>query len=158
MIYLENYKDEHYASLDYSLPEEQSKFTSSIAQCISAGATNHFQKKIATVFFQDIPIGFFVLDNSNDKLQLTDNLLAVSIRSFSIHPHYQGKGIGKEAMILVSEYVKKNFSNTNELVLSVNVKNTHAYRTYLKAGFTDIGKCIDGIMGPQNILSKKIEY
>ncbi len=75
------------------------------------------------------------------------------IRSFSINPNFQGKGYGKLAMQLATDFVKEHLPSINELVLSVNCRNIGAYQVYLKAGYQDIGKTIIGQAGKQNVLS-----
>jgi len=45
-----------------------------------------------------------------------------------------------------------------ELVLGVNFNNLDAYNLYLKVGFIDNGKVINGLQGLQHVLSKEIIY
>ncbi len=158
MIELEKYKQKHFDDLNaYKLNDIQSQFTASIDYCINERKDEEDSlKTIVSILYNNLPVGFFVLDKGKDKYLLSDNDSSILIRSFSINPKYQGKGIGSEAMKKVSEFVKENIFGIDELILSVNVKNTNAYRVYKKAGYIDNKKTIDGPMGEQNILSKYI--
>lgn len=109
-----------------------------------------------TIFEDDIPAGFFVLDFGKDKLDLTDNQDSVLIRSLSVNPQMQGRGIGKRAMMKVDEFVREHFKNCNELVLAVNQKNDSAYHIYLQAGYIYDGKTRIGRSGPQYLMHKKL--
>jgi len=59
--------------------------------------------------------------------------------------------------LLITDLLKQKYPETNEIVLSVNVRNINAYHTYLNVGFVHTQKYVEGIMGQQHILSKKIE-
>ncbi|RRJ86893.1 GNAT family N-acetyltransferase [Paenimyroides tangerinum] len=78
------------------------------------------------------------------------------LRSFSLSPIYQGKGLGKKSVLLITDLLKQKYPEINEIVLSVNVRNINAYHTYLNVGFFDTEKYVEGIMGQQHILSKKV--
>lgn len=78
------------------------------------------------------------------------------MRSLSLNPEFQGKGIAKEAMLEVPDFLKINFPNCNEIVLAVNFKNLVAYHLYLKTNFVDQGKTMTGRNGLQYILTLKI--
>lgn len=157
MITLVPYDPSHFASLNYQLNNEQAQFTMSIEACIHQRKDLEDPgKSIIVARLGETPIGFFILDQGADKLQLTANRNAVLIRSYSINPGYQGKGYGKKVMELLTGYVKEQYPAANELVLSVNLENEHARQVYLKAGFSDTGRQITGIRGPQYVLSKTI--
>ena len=104
----------------------------------------------------DEPIGFFVLDYGEDKLDLTKNENSLLLRSLSINPAFQGKGFGKIAMNLVDDFVKENFPTIDELVLAVNFLNKSAYDLYLKVGYIDDGSQREWHNGMQHLLRKKI--
>ena len=96
------------------------------------------------------------MDFGIDKLDLTENENSTLLRSLSINPEYQGKGIGKTAMIVLSDFVKENFPECDEVVLAVNFNNKSAYDLYLKCGFKDEGKTREFKNGYQHLLSKRI--
>lgn len=107
-------------------------------------------------FLRRRALWLFVLDLSDDKLEYTDNAKAVLLRSFSVNPRYQGKGIGKAAMLLVPAFVKQKFPGTDEIILSVNVSNAPAYALYLDCGFKQEERTVTGRSGLQYILSYKL--
>ncbi len=158
MLSLTSYTSSHFAPLSYRLNEEQSKFTTSIDQCINQRRDLEDPDKcIVSILADETPIGFFILDKGVDRMELTDNPKSLLIRSYSINPEYQGKGYGKYVMASVETYVRKQYNNSiDELVLSVNIQNERAYHIYLKAGFEYTGRQIDGIRGAQYVLSKTI--
>jgi len=156
MLQLVLYNEKHYDFLNYKLLPEQAKFTSSIDECKKDEVFSDSQKSVITIMYNDKPIGFFILDTGAAKTKLTDNKFAILLRSFSLNPNYQGKGLGKKAILLITDLLRQKYTEINEIVLSVNVRNINAYHTYLNAGFVDTQKYIEGIMGQQHILSKKI--
>lgn len=157
MLHIQLYDEADYSHLDYELPPEQAIFTSSINQLKGENAFSDPQKSIVSVLFDNIPCGFFILDQGDEKFKLTDNESSLLLRSFSINPLFQGKGLGKKTMLLISDYIRKNHPNIKQVVLSVNVKNVNAYHTYLKAGYNDIRKYLEGPFGRQHILVKDID-
>ena len=147
----------HNALLNYSLSEEQINFTAlpeQTFQRLEERIDN--DAKPITILLDDEPIGFFVLDYGEDKLDLTKNENSLLLRSLSINPAFQGKGFGKIAMNLVDDFVKENFPTINELVLAVNFLNKSAYDLYLKVGYIDDGSQREWINGMQHLLRKKI--
>ncbi len=77
------------------------------------------------------------MKKATNTLALTDNPNAVTLRSLSVNPQYQGKDIGKQAMALVANFLREYLPDSNEIVLSVNCKNTAAYHMYQQAGYAD---------------------
>jgi predicted N-acetyltransferase YhbS len=55
------------------------------------------------------------LDFGNDKFELTDNENSVLVSSLSVNPQMQGRGIGKIAMMLIDDFVRKNLNNVMKL-------------------------------------------
>lgn len=152
------YEAKHHDSLiDYSLPEDQINFTALPKQVFERleNRADNFAQPI-TVLLGEKPIGFFVLDDGEDKMELTTNEQSLLIRSLSINPIYQGKGYGKTAMLLIDDFVKINYPTVQELVLAVNFKNKSAYHLYLKAGYIDDGSFREMEKGMQHLLKKVI--
>lgn len=157
MLALIAYQPTHFLSLSYQLNDEQSQFTTSIDYCIHERKDlEDPDKSIIVIQLDEKPIGFFILDKGTDRLQLTTNSNSLLMRSYSINPEYQGKGYGKKVMELLEIYINQQEDPIDELVLSVNFQNKHAYQVYLKSGFEDTGSEIIGIRGPQHVLRKKI--
>ncbi len=156
MLTLRPYNPTDYDSLNYTLDSTQAEFTGTIDTWITNNANCLDDDKMLVTIIEhtsDTAIGFFILDTGSDKFNITDNQNAVLIRSFSINPNYQGKGYGKLAMQLTTDFVKEHLPTINELVLSVNCRNIRAYQVYLKAGYQDTGKTIIGVAGKQHVLS-----
>lgn len=157
MVRLEFFKESDFAGLNYALDENQLQYTSTVEKALERINGRNYGKEFAVTIFEDEkPAGFFVLDFGEDKLDLTDNEKSVLLRSLSINPGLQGKGIGRTAMHKVDGFVKENFLYCNEIVLAVNQKNVSAYHTYLKAGYLYDGKTRIGRSGPQYLLYKKL--
>lgn len=157
MIKLETYNKDHYDALSYDLDLDQADYTSSIEYCVNEKKiAKENTKSIITILYQDQPVGFFVLDNGEDKLALTKNPFSVLLRSFSINPKYQDQGLGTEAMTAVSNYIQENIPNVTEIILAVNSKNQKAYQVYLKSGYVDKKITMVGKKGILNILSKEL--
>lgn len=154
---LRKFKIEDLPFLNYQLDEIQDQFTRTANWCINERKDLEDPlKTLVTILFEDKPVGFFVLDSGKDKLEYTDNENAVLLRSLSLNPEFQGKGIAKKAMLDVERFAKENIKLVNEIVFGVNAKNENAYQLYLKTGYLDEGKILMGRNGPQHILSKKI--
>ncbi|MBL1223420.1 GNAT family N-acetyltransferase [Chryseobacterium sp. L7] len=157
MVRLELFKQEDFSALNYALDENQQQYTSTVEQALKRIKERNDSKAFSvTVFEDDEPAGFFVLDFGEDKFELTDNTQSTLLRSLSINPALQGRGIGKEAMQIVDEFVKKTFPDCDEIVLAVNQKNLSAYHIYLKTGYVYDGKSRMGRSGPQYLMYKKL--
>lgn len=157
MIRLEFFKQEDLSKVSYSLDENQLRFTATAEQ-----ALQNIEKRDdndafpITILEDEIPVGFFVLDFGEDKFELTDNKNSVLIRSLSVNPEMQGKGMGKQAMMQVDDFIRNHFKDCNEIVLAVNEKNELAYHIYLTVGYIYEGKNRIGRSGPQYLMYKKV--
>ncbi|WP_228435752.1 GNAT family N-acetyltransferase [Chryseobacterium pennipullorum] len=139
------------------LNNDQKRFTATAGQALENIKKRETQNAFpVTIMEGDRPAGFFVLDFGSDKLELTDNENAVLIRSLSVNPAMQRKGIGKAAMMQVDVFVRENFIHCDEIVLAVNQKNESAYHIYLQAGYSYEGKTRLGRSGPQYLMTKKL--
>lgn len=158
MIRLEFFKpEEHLSGVSYRLDENQLRFTASANQALQSIEEREDDNAFPiTILENNVPAGFFVLDFGKDKFELTDNENSVLVRSLSVNPEMQGRGVGKEAMMLVGDFVRENFKHCNEIVLAVNQKNDSAYHIYLKAGYVYDGKTRIGRSGPQYLMYKKL--
>ena len=138
MIELMTYNAYHYNDLNYKLNEKQEKFTFTIDYCINKrkDLDSNF-KKVVTILSDKKPVGFFILDIGKDKFSLKNNENALLLRSLSVNPNTQGQGIGKNAILQLPTFVKNNYKNINEIILSVHKYNIHANKLYLSVGFED---------------------
>lgn len=156
--HLDFYIEDHKAALlSYSLPENKLNFTALPEQVFErlGNRTDNLANAI-TILLGEEPIGFFVLDYGEDKMELTTNETSLLVRSLSINPIFQRKGYGKIAMLLIDDFVKEYYPTVNELVLAVNFKNNSAYDLYINVGYVDNGNVRETIKGNQYLLSKKI--
>lgn len=157
MIHLKFFTSEDLPGVSYALDENQLRFTASAEQALqSIEAREDDDAFPVTIFDEGKPVGFFVLDFGKDKLELTDNISSALIRSLSVNPQMQGKGIGKTAMLKLDDFVRENFKDCDELVLAVNQQNESAYHIYLQAGYIYDGKTRIGRSGPQYLMYKKL--
>ncbi|AJQ92599.1 GNAT family N-acetyltransferase [Gynuella sunshinyii] len=93
-------------------------------------------------------IGFFLLDDGYPNRYEFAHPSEVGIRAVVIDHRYQGRGLGSQAMQKLVE-----LNQDQALVLTVNCRNTGAYKTYIRAGFRDDGGLyLGGQAGPQHIL------
>ncbi|WP_306659888.1 GNAT family N-acetyltransferase [Bacillus sp. AFS002410] len=69
------------------------------------------------------------------------------LRAYSIDSNFQGKGIAKQSLKLLPDFVKAHFPEKNEIILGVNHKNIAAQHVYLKSGFVDKGVRVMGKKG-----------
>jgi len=157
MVHLKFYEQKDFPGVNYTLDENQLQYTATAEQALQR--IEEREDTLAfpiTILKDEDPCGFFVLDFGDDKLELTDNKDAMLLRSFSINPELQGKGIGKQVMIQLDEFVRENFKDCDEIVLAVNQNNASAYHLYIRTGYRDEGKIRIGRSGPQHILYKKL--
>ncbi|MFC3160879.1 Acetyltransferase (GNAT) family protein [Chryseobacterium arachidis] len=157
MINLKFFTQKDFHGVQYTLSELQLEYTSTAEFALKRMAERNTGLEFAvTIFFDEKPAGFFTLDFGEDKFDLTDNPNSALLRSLSINPELQGKGIGNAAMMQVDDFVRKNFSDCEEIVLAVNQNNILAYELYLKVGYHYEGKTRIGRSGPQYLMFKKL--
>lgn len=157
MVKLKFFEQKDFPGVSYTLDEKQLQYTATAEQALKRiEQRNDTLAFPITIFENEEPAGFFVLDFGHDKLEYTDNHASMLLRSFSINPELQGKGIGKAAMIQVDEFIRENFRDCDEIVLAVNQNNISAYQLYLKVGYQYEGKERIGRSGPQYLMSKKL--
>ncbi|UPQ77394.1 GNAT family N-acetyltransferase [Chryseobacterium nepalense] len=157
MVKLNFFEQKDFPGVNYALDEDQMQYTATAEQALKK--IEERKDTLAfpiTIFEDENPCGFLVLDFGSDKLELTDNKQAMLLRSFSVNPELQGKGIGKAAMIKVDEFVRENFKDCDEIVLAVNQNNIAAYQLYRNTGYHYEGKTRIGRSGPQYIMYKKL--
>ncbi|MBO9693846.1 N-acetyltransferase [Chryseobacterium sp.] len=157
MIHLEFFRSEDLSGVSYALDENQMAFTATAQQALQSISERDDNDAFpVTIFENNVPAGFFVIDFGKDKFELTDNENSALLRSLSVNPQMQGKGIGKAAMLKVDDFVRDRFRTCDEIVLAVNQKNDSAYHIYLQAGYVYDGKTRIGRSGPQYLMHKKL--
>jgi GNAT superfamily N-acetyltransferase len=110
MTELKFYQPEDLSELDYILDDIQSQYTATAKQSLEKieerNQRGDFFAYPITIFYQEKIAGFFVLDFGEDKFDLTENTDSVLLRSLSINPDFQGKGIGKSAMTEADHFIR----------------------------------------------------
>ncbi len=142
-------------TLQISVSDEQLKFVGTIAEIMdNVTETDH-----TYVLLDDSQVvGFFIIDTIYAQKYDFCNLNNLGLRGFLIDHRCQGKGLGKSAVLAIKPFLSANYSDYQNISLTVNCKNAAAYKCYLNGGFTDSGELYKGgPAGPQHIMSMKIE-
>ncbi|WP_442601988.1 GNAT family N-acetyltransferase [Paenibacillus sp. KN14-4R] len=140
---------------NYYLAEEQLQYTSLPLDAIAKCDTDDERHPIV-IFHQDQIAGFFVLHGWEGVQMYSDNRDALLLRAYSINTPYQGKGIAKQSLELLPQFLKQNFPDKNEIILAVNQRNIAAQTVYQKTGFIDKGIRAMGRNGSQLILHMQL--
>jgi len=102
-------------------------------------------------------IGIFLIDMLYGQSYEFAELGSLGFRAFLIDQHQQGKGYGAQVMSQLREYLTMHYPNHHSIYLTVNCKNTHAYRCYANNGFHDTNEFyMGGAAGPQHIMLMKL--
>ncbi|MFS0892589.1 GNAT family N-acetyltransferase [Peribacillus frigoritolerans] len=136
----------------YELNEEQLHYTGQPKDCIKLSNEDSERYSILAME-EDKLVTFFVLHRNEGVKPYSNNNNSILLRAFSTDSRHQGKGYAKKALMLLPEFVKENFSGTNEIVLAVNLKNEAAQGLYKKCGFVDEGVRRMGKKGELIIMS-----
>jgi RimJ/RimL family protein N-acetyltransferase len=135
----------------FQLPENQIKFSALPVDALKMCEEDAGRYPIV-ILNEGKAVGFFVLHKGEKIKDYTSNPSAMVVRALSINHSEQGRGFAKSAMMQLPQFVRQNFPEISELILSVNFKNETARQLYLKAGFQDRGEIKDGPVGPQHVL------
>ena len=109
------------------------------------------------IFSNEKVAGFLRLNFNNERFGLTDNEHSVLVKSFSVTEQMQGNKIAQKALLQLPNYIRCHYSSINEIMLSVNFKNSKAIYVYEKCGFKDTKRVIGGPSGDQHVMSLKIQ-
>ncbi|WP_286925162.1 MULTISPECIES: GNAT family N-acetyltransferase [Lysinibacillus] len=137
---------------DFDLPDEQSQFTA-LPKDISIEMVGQYP---IIILSDNIPVGFFVLHSTERVKEYSSNPNAMLLTAFSIDHKQQGKGYAKKGMLALSNFIKREFKECDEVVLVVNHKNIPAQNLYLKVGFVDHGERKMGPIGEQIVMKLHI--
>lgn len=137
---------------DFELPEEQSQFTA-LPKEISIEMVGQYP---IVILSDSVPVGFFVLHATERVKEYSNNPNAMLLTALSIDHKQQGNGYAKKGMLALSEFIKREFKDCNEVVLVVNHKNIPAQNLYLKVGFVDNGERRMGRIGEQIVMTLNI--
>ncbi|WP_260288965.1 GNAT family N-acetyltransferase [Peribacillus aracenensis] len=152
-VELKHFSNEYLDVLNsFELPEEQMQFTALPNKILE---TTEGQHRIV-ILSENEPVGFFLLHSTERVKEYSDNPKAMLLTALSVNHAKQGKGYAKQGMLLLSDFVKSEFPNCDEIVLVVNHKNLPAQQLYLKVGFQDTGKRKIGPIGEQFIMNLSV--
>ncbi|MFS0605313.1 GNAT family N-acetyltransferase [Peribacillus frigoritolerans] len=152
-VVLKHFSNEYLDVLNsFELPEEQVQFTALPNKILEA---TEGQYRIV-ILSENEPVGFFLLHSTERVKEYSDNPKAMLLTALSVNHAKQGNGYAKQGMLLLSDFVKSEFPNCDEIVLVVNHKNLPAQQLYLKAGFQDTGKRKIGPIGEQFIMTLSV--
>lgn len=150
VLNLEHYQEKHNESLcSFYLPMEQEQFTGLPSKMLrEVGEGQH----PIVITSGDVAVGFFILHTTERVKEFSDNPHAMLLTAFSINFKEQGKGYAKQGLLLLHDFVRKEFPNCEEILLAVNHKNIPAQKLYQKVGFEDTGKRKMGSIGEQYVM------
>jgi ribosomal protein S18 acetylase RimI-like enzyme len=130
----------------------QERFSGRAAQTLPLAERDPHRLPVA-VLAGDEPVGFFVLDDGPGLVSLASDPRAIALRAFYIDRRHQGRGAGSAALRALPAFVRAHWPQATSVVLTVNVTNPPAIRTYQRAGFRDTGRMdLRGSEGPQHVL------
>jgi RimJ/RimL family protein N-acetyltransferase len=137
-----------------NVAEEQQKYVGTLEDILMNGSdVCHPHVIIAN----DEIIGLFLLDTEYSKKYDFCPAKSIGLRGFLISSKHQGKGFGKSSVLALKPYLEINYSQYNNIYLTVNFNNSAACRCYLRANFDDTNThYLGGVAGPQHIMRLKI--
>lgn len=144
-----------FPAIDVRVLPEQMRFIAPVGKTIATMQPNEIPFLMRD---NDVDVGFFTLrpsDSDNiDQLRGDDR---VTLLSFMIDARQQGKGYASRSLAQLPKLAKDVFPYICSIGLSVNCRNTQAYRIYEKNGFRDIGELYHGgSAGPQHIMVMEV--
>ncbi len=128
-------KENLWSILDLDVTERQHNFVASNAKSI---AEAHFEPlaHFRAIYADETPVGFCMLHMQPDKGEYY-------LWRFMIDQRYQGMGFGRQALLIIIDFVKTQ-PNAQRLELSVVPAEDGSGPFYEKVGFTYTGKVEDG--------------
>lgn len=137
---------------NYVLSEEQLQFTGTPKECVELSEVYADRHSILAIENNKL-VTFFVLHENEGVKPYSENPNAMLLRAFSTDCYHQGKGYAKQSLLLLPEFVRKEYPHISEIVLAVNVKNIAAQSLYKKCGYIDEGVRKMGKKGKLIIMS-----
>ncbi|CDO04533.1 ribosomal-protein-alanine acetyltransferase [Oceanobacillus picturae] len=153
-VSLQVYSTENKAQMQsYHLTKQQLKYTAHPIDALKKCKEDPSRYPLV-ILTGIIPAGFFVLHEKIGVRPYSKNPNAILLRAYSVQTAFQGKGIAKSSMELLTLFLAESFPTIDEVVLAVNSANGVAQQLYKKSGFHDTGRRINGKSGEQYIFSK----
>jgi RimJ/RimL family protein N-acetyltransferase len=130
---------------------EQERFAGRLADTLPAAEADPDREPVA-ILEDGEPVGFFVLHRGPGAAALAPEPRDVLLRAFLVDAAAQGRGIATRALAALPDFVAARLPGVHRIVLTVNVENPVAIRTYRRAGFADSGALYHGgAAGPQHV-------
>src|ERR671938_840249 len=130
---------------------EKEGFAGRLAETLPAAEADP-ERTPVTILADGEPVGFFVLHRGPAAGELAPEPRDVLLRAFLVDAAAQGRGIATRALAALPDFVAERLPGVHRIVLSVNVRNPVAIRTYERAGFADTGALYHGgAAGPQHV-------
>jgi RimJ/RimL family protein N-acetyltransferase len=130
---------------------EQERFAGRLTETLPAAEADPEREPVA-ILADGEPVGFFVLHRGPEAGELAPDRRDVLLRAFLVDARAQGRGVATRALAALPDFVAERLPGVHRIVLSVNVKNPVAIRTYARAGFADSGRLyLGGTAGPQHV-------
>ena len=153
MLSLEKYTLKHQPVVRYlEVYPEQLNYVYPIQEILAApeqGCNHHIIKRGTSI------IGFFSIDTAYSTRYSFASPAALGLRNFFLDRHYQGKGLGAMSLAALPGYLAAQYAAWQRIYLTVNCKNTGAYKLYQRAGFKNSGELYyGGSSGPQYIMCR----
>src|ERR671933_2571799 len=124
---------------------EQERFAGRLADTLPAAEADPERTPVA-ILADGEPVGFFVLHRGPAAGVLASEPRDVLLRAFLVDARFQGRGIATRALAALPDFVADHLPGARRIVLSVNVRNPVAIRSYQRAGFADTGGLYQGGM------------
>ncbi|MCG7624566.1 GNAT family N-acetyltransferase [Epibacterium sp. Ofav1-8] len=99
------------------------------------------------------PVGFFKIDLKYPETYGFARAGDLGLRAFMIDHRHQGRGIATAALAALPGMLHRLYPAATAVVLTVNIRNQIAVRSYRRAGFVDTGEIHEGgLAGPQHVM------
>jgi RimJ/RimL family protein N-acetyltransferase len=130
---------------------DQERFAGRLTETLPAAEADPEREPVAILEGGE-PVGFFVLHRGPAAGGLAPEARDVLLRAFLVDAAAQGRGIATRALAALPGFVAERLPGVRRIVLSVNLRNPVAIRTYARAGFADTGELyLGGAAGPQHV-------
>ena len=122
------------------LGEGQNKFVSHPIRSLAQAYVYYNQCTPFGIYQGNVMVGYVMVIYDYDEE-------TYNIWHMMIDEKYQEKGYGTEALKLALDYIKsKPFGESNKVMLTCNIDNSHGIHIYEKVGFKDTGERDDNEM------------